>query len=74
VKIWIKTQIDRPDLSDRVLQAIRDSGTNQAKVAKALSVSRQYFHKILAGETVVSVEMVRKIEEILGIDLGVGNG
>ena len=74
MKIWIKTQIDRPDLSDRVLQAISDSGMNQAKVARALSVSRQYFHKIITGETVVSIETVRRIEEILGIDLEVGDG
>lgn len=68
MKIWSKA--DRPELTEMVLGAIKEQGLSQTEVARRLGVSRQYFHRILRGKAVASSNLVRKIEEILQIDLG----
>ena len=70
----VRYLLDKPELSDAVLQAMKDQGLKKAEVARRLGITRQYFGRILARKVVISMETLKRIEEVLGIDLGVGNG
>ena len=67
-------RVDRPDLSEAVLAALQEKGMKQAELARLLGMTRQYFWKVMKGQRAIGLEKVRQIEEILGINLEVGDG
>ena len=65
----IKEVRDIPGLEDRILQAIDDSGVGHRAVYEALKVSKQFFYRSLKPDGVLSLEQIRRIEEVTGVRL-----
>ena len=63
--------VDCPGLGDRIIQEIKNSEFSVEGVCELLDVSRQFFYRAIAEDGVIKLEMIEKIEQILGIDLGV---
>ena len=67
------TEVDDPDLHLRIEQAQKKSGLNVSEVCRRLGLSRTYWYKIVNDNVRdgLSEATLRKIEEILDVDLGV---
>ncbi len=73
VRRIIKLEVDVPGLGDRIKQAREARGRPVTQMAKEVGISRNYWYQleteaVLGG---VAEETLRKIEEVLGVDLGV---
>ncbi len=73
VRRIIKLEVDVPGLGDRIKQAREARGRPVTQLAKEVGISRNYWYQLEAEAVLggVAEETLRKIEEVLGIDLGV---
>jgi transcriptional regulator with XRE-family HTH domain len=73
VRRIIKLEIDIPGLGERIKQAREASGRPVTKLAKEVGISRNYWYQLEAEAVLggMAEETLRKIEEVLGVDLGV---
>ena len=73
VRRIIKLEVDVPGLGDRIKQAREARGRPVTQMAKEVGISRNYWYQLEAEAVLggVAEETLRKIEEVLGVDLGV---
>ncbi|MGF2036881.1 MAG: helix-turn-helix domain-containing protein [Nostoc sp. CmiVER01] len=73
VRRIIKLEVDVPGLGDRIKQAREARGRPVTQMAKEVGISRNYWYQLEAEAVLggVAEETLRKIEEMLGVDLGV---
>jgi transcriptional regulator with XRE-family HTH domain len=73
VRRIIKLEVDVPGLGDRIKQAREARGRPVTQLSKEVGISRNYWYQLEAEAVLggVAEETLRKIEEVLGIDLGV---
>ncbi|MBW4565333.1 MAG: helix-turn-helix domain-containing protein [Mojavia pulchra JT2-VF2] len=73
VRRIIKLEVDVPGLGERIKQAREARGRPVTQLAKEVGISRNYWYQLEAEAVLggVAEETLRKIEEVLGIDLGV---
>ena len=73
VRRIIKLEVDIPGLGERIKQARETSGRPVTQLAKEVGISRNYWYQLEAEAVLggMAEETLRKIEEVLGIDLGV---
>jgi transcriptional regulator with XRE-family HTH domain len=73
VRRIIKLEIDIPELGERIKQAREASGRPVTQLAKEAGISRNYWYQLEAEAVLggMAEETLRKIEEVLGVDLGV---
>lgn len=73
VRRIIKLEVDVPGLGDRIKQAREARGRPVTHMAKEVGISRNYWYQLEAEAVLggVAEETLRKIEEVLGVDLGV---
>ncbi|MBD2492561.1 helix-turn-helix transcriptional regulator [Aulosira sp. FACHB-615] len=73
VRRIIKLEIDIPGLGERIKQAREASGRPVTQLAKEAGISRNYWYQLEAEAVLggMAEETLRKIEEVLGVDLGV---
>lgn len=65
------TEIEVEGLGDRIRKARKDDGRNLTDIASAAGMSAQNWHRIESEKQVVTEEVLRKIESVLGVDFGV---
>lgn len=73
VRRIVKQEVDVPDLGNRIKQAREASNRPVTQLAKEAGISRNYWYQLEAESVLsgVAEETLRKIEEVLGINLGV---
>ncbi|MBD6620881.1 helix-turn-helix transcriptional regulator [Komarekiella sp. 'clone 1'] len=73
VRRIIKLEVDVPGLGERIKQAREARGRPVTQMAKEVGISRNYWYQLEAEAVLggVAEETLRKIEEVLGVDLGV---
>jgi transcriptional regulator with XRE-family HTH domain len=73
VRRIIKLEVDVPGLGNRIKQAREARGRPVTQMAKEVGISRNYWYQLEAEAVLggVAEETLRKIEEVLGVDLGV---
>lgn len=73
VKQIIKREIEVPDLGKRIKEAREASGRSLSSLAKEAQFSRNYWYQVEAEAVLggISLETLRKIEKVLGVDFGV---
>ena len=68
----VKREQAVPGLGEKIKRAQVDSGVSIEKLIRAINISRTYWHRIVGDEDMVlSVELLRQIEDFLGINFGV---
>jgi transcriptional regulator with XRE-family HTH domain len=69
----ITQTVDDPDLPSKIKQAQENSGLSVSEICRQVDVSRTYWYKIVNDKVSegLTEATLRKIEEVLGIDLGV---
>jgi transcriptional regulator with XRE-family HTH domain len=73
VRRIVKQEVDVPGLGSRIKQARETSNRPVTQLAKEVGISRNYWYQ-LESEAVlggVAEETLRKIEDVLKVDLGV---
>lgn len=72
VREIVKREIDVPLLGQRIKQVQVDSGVSVEKAINVLGISRTYWSRVVSDrEPSISIELIRKVEESFGVDLGV---
>lgn len=73
VRRIIKQEIDVPKLGENIKKAREADGRSLTKLAALVGVSRNYWYQLEAESVMggMSEETLRRIEEVLNIDLGV---
>ncbi|BDA76153.1 transcriptional regulator (plasmid) [Calothrix sp. PCC 7716] len=73
VRRIIKHEIDVPGLGERIKIAREASNRPVTKLCKEVGISRNYWYQLEAEAVLggVAIDTLRKIESVLGIDLGV---
>jgi transcriptional regulator with XRE-family HTH domain len=73
VRRIIKQEIDIPGLGERIKQARENAGRPVTQLAKEVGISRNYWYQLEAEAVLggMAEETLRKIEEVLDVDLGV---
>jgi transcriptional regulator with XRE-family HTH domain len=74
VTVVTTSKIQVPGLGDRIKQARHlkmCAGTTTAELAAAAGMSTQNWYQIEGGKQGVKLEVLRKMEVALGVDLGV---
>jgi transcriptional regulator with XRE-family HTH domain len=73
VRRIIKLEVDVPGLGDRIKQARESSLRPVTHLAREVGISRNYWYQLEAEAVLggVAEETLRKIEEVLSVDLGV---
>jgi transcriptional regulator with XRE-family HTH domain len=73
VRRIIKQEVDAPGLGERIKRARESSNCSVTQLAKNVGISRNYWYQLEAEAVLggVAEETLRKIEEVLGVDLGV---
>lgn len=69
----ITQTINAPDLAEKVQQAQIASGLSVSEVCRRIGISRTYWYKLINDEISegLAEPTLRKIEQVLGINLGV---
>ena len=70
----VKTSvIDFPDLGQRIKEAREKDNRSLVQICKDCDISRAYWYQLEAEDmrSAVTEEIIRKIEKVLNIDLGV---
>ncbi|MEM9451607.1 MAG: helix-turn-helix transcriptional regulator [Cyanobacteria bacterium P01_E01_bin.6] len=73
VKRTIETVIDFPNLGKRIQVAREKDSRSLSEICRQSGISRSYWYQIEAEDlrSPATEEIVRKIESVLGVDLGV---
>jgi transcriptional regulator with XRE-family HTH domain len=73
VRRIIKLEIDIPGLGHRIKQARETTNRPVTQLAKEAGISRNYWYQLEAEAVLggVAEDTIKKIEEVLGVDLGV---
>lgn len=73
VRRIIKQEVDVPGLGDRIKQARESANRPVTQLAKEAGISRNYWYQLEAESVLsgLSEDTLRKIEEVLGVNLGV---
>lgn len=73
VRRIIKREVEVPDLGSRIKQAREADPRSVTQLAKLAGISRNYWYQLEAESVLggVAEETLRKVEEVLGVDLGV---
>ncbi|MEH2138559.1 helix-turn-helix domain-containing protein [Nostoc sp.] len=67
-----RKEIELPLLSEAIATAIKKSGLSVTQVCDAVGISRTYWYKVVNNkEEAIALETLRKIEQVLNVDLGV---
>lgn len=73
VRRIVKQEVDVPGLGERLRQARLKDKRSVEKLATASGISRNYWYQLEAEAVLggVKEDTLRKIEQVLGVDLGV---
>jgi ribosome-binding protein aMBF1 (putative translation factor) len=71
VRKIIKTEVEVPGLGLRLQQAQKKSGLSIETLTRELEISRSYWHSLIREKADLSWELMKKIEEVLEINLEV---
>lgn len=71
VRKIIKTEVEVPGLGLRLQEAQKKSGLSIETLTRELEISRSYWHSLIREKADLSWELMKKIEEVLEIDLEV---
>ena len=73
VRRIVKQEIDIPGLGSQIKQAREADNRSVTELAKTVGISRNYWYQLEAESVLggVAENTIKKIEEVLNIDLGI---
>lgn len=73
VRRIIKQEVDIPGLGDEIKRAREADSRSVTELAKTAGISRNYWYQLEAEAVLggVAEDTLRKVEQVLGVDLGV---
>ena len=72
IRIRRTDEIEAPDLAARLKAAREADKRSLSEICRQIGISNQYWYNIERGTlTTMSLETLRKIEQVLGVDFGV---
>lgn len=67
-----RKEIEIPKLSEAITTALKKSDMSVTQVCVAVGISRAYWYQLVNNkEEAIALETLRKIEQVLNVDLGV---
>lgn len=72
VRRIIKTEIEAPDLGQKIKLAQVQSGKSIEQVIREVGISRTYWNNLVKEKTDgIAYDLLQKLEQALGVDFGV---
>ena len=68
MQISVRKIVDVPRLEEKIKQSQAKSGKTVKDVCREANIHRTYWYKIVGGDSVVSLDLLKKLEKILNCD------